>query len=65
MASAYTPEQIVAWEDHVELPTRFRKSQSPELTIEYLTSLHVHQIAAAPYENLLLHYSPHHSVSLE
>ncbi|KAH8589279.1 arylamine N-acetyltransferase 1 [Bisporella sp. PMI_857] len=65
MASAYTPEQIVAWEDHVELPTRFRKSQSPELTIEYLTSLHVHQIAAAPYENLLLHYSPHHSVSLD
>jgi arylamine N-acetyltransferase len=35
------------------------------LTIEYLTALHIHQISAVPYENLLLHYSISHTVSLD
>lgn len=33
--------------------------------MEYLTALHVHQITAAPYENLILHYSAEHAVSLD
>ena len=65
MVPAYTLQQLAAYEEHVALPTRFRSSQSPSLTIEYLTALHVHQITAVPYENLLLHYSALHSVSLE
>lgn len=65
MASAYTPSQIDEYEEHVSLPARFRRSASPPLKIEYLTSLHVHQIAAIPYENLLLHYSNSHAVDLD
>lgn len=65
MASAYTPTQLEAYEEHVSLPPQFRQSAKPELTTEYLTALHVHQISTAPYENLNLHYSSHHKVSLD
>jgi arylamine N-acetyltransferase len=65
MASAYTLAQLQAYEKHVDLPSRFSMSAKPELNTEYLTALHVHQIAAVPYENLLLHYSKHHTVSLD
>lgn len=65
MASAYTASQIIAWEKHVSLPTRFHNSQNPRKDLEYLTALHVHQIATVPYENLILHYSAEHAVSLD
>ena len=65
MASAYTPEQIQQWEEYVELPARFRVSSEPVLDPEYLTALHVHQISRIPYENLILHYSVNHTVSLD
>ena len=65
MASAYSPEQLSAYEEYVSLPSRFRMAEKPPLNAEYLTVLHVHQIAAVPYENLLLHYSKEHKVSLD
>ena len=65
MASAYNTSQISAWEYHVSLPERFHSSQNPCKDLEYLTALHVHQIAAVPYENLILHYSKEHAVSLD
>ncbi|KAG0647465.1 putative acetyltransferase [Hyphodiscus hymeniophilus] len=65
MASAYSSSQIEAWDKHVSLPTRFQSSQKPTKNIEYLNALHVHQIAAVPYENLILHYSKDHAVSLD
>ncbi|TVY60680.1 Arylamine N-acetyltransferase [Lachnellula suecica] len=65
MASAYSPAQIQQYESHVALPTRFRQSSNPLLDPAYLTALHVHQLAAIPYENLILHYSATHAVSLE
>jgi arylamine N-acetyltransferase len=65
MASAYTPSQIAGWEKHVSLPARFHSSQKPLRDLIYLTALHVHQIAAVPYENLILHYSKEHAVSLD
>jgi arylamine N-acetyltransferase len=64
MASAYTPSQIQQYESYVRLPARFRQSSHPSLDAAYLTALHVHQIAAIPYENLILHYSTSHAVSL-
>ncbi|KAH6668880.1 arylamine N-acetyltransferase 1 [Halenospora varia] len=63
--SAYTPSQIALYESHISLPTRFHTTSSPPLDITYLTALHIHQISSAPYENLILHYSQHHSVSLD
>lgn len=65
MTSAYTPTQLDAYEEFVSLPPRFRRAAQPQLTADYLTALHVHQLASVPYENLLLHYSAHHSVSLD
>jgi arylamine N-acetyltransferase len=65
MTSAYTPSQISAWETLVSLPARFCSFQNPSKNLEYLTALHVHQIAAVPYENLVLHYSKDHAVSLD
>lgn len=65
MASAYTPSQLDAYEAHVQLPRRFHRSSNPALDISYLTALHVHQISAVPYENLILHYSKEHAVSLD
>jgi arylamine N-acetyltransferase len=65
MASAYNTSQISAWECHVSLPERFHSSKNPSKNLEYLTALHVHQITAVPYENLVLHYSKEHAVSLD
>jgi arylamine N-acetyltransferase len=65
MPSTYTPAQLDAYEDYISLPRRFRRANKPPLTAEYLTALHVHQIAAVPYENLILHYSKEHAVSLD
>ncbi|KAE8446808.1 hypothetical protein EG329_011585 [Mollisiaceae sp. DMI_Dod_QoI] len=64
MASAYTPEQIAQYEEHVGLPQQYRAVSKPAFDVNYLTALHVHQIAAVPYENLVLHYSSSHAVSL-
>lgn len=65
MASAYSPEQIDIYEKYISLPSKYRRKNNPPLTLDYLTSLHIHQISAIPYENLLLHYSPDHLVSLD
>jgi arylamine N-acetyltransferase len=65
MASAYTAEQLSAYESYVGLPSGFHHGAKPPLTRAYLTALHVHQISGIPYENLLLHYSKDHAVSLD
>jgi hypothetical protein len=65
MASAYTPSQIQQYEEYVSLPSRFRQASKPALDAEYLTALHIHQISSVPYENLVLHYSTTHAVSLD
>jgi arylamine N-acetyltransferase len=64
MASAYSLAQIEQYEEHVSLPLRFRNASNPPLDAAYLTALHIHQISSVPYENLVLHYSTHHTVSL-
>ncbi|KAG9237150.1 arylamine N-acetyltransferase 1 [Amylocarpus encephaloides] len=62
----YSLDQLTAYENYISLPSRFHSSAaSPTLSLEYLTALHVHQIGRVPYENLTLHYSSHHSVSLD
>ena len=65
MAPAYTADQINQYVKHVGLPSKYQLSASPALDLDYLTALHMHQISSVPYENLILHYSSHHTVSLE
>jgi arylamine N-acetyltransferase len=64
-SSAYSSSQIAEYEEYVKLPQQFRSISKPKLDLKYLTALHVHQIAAVPYENLILHYSKNHEVSLD
>jgi arylamine N-acetyltransferase len=72
----YTPAQITAYLDRISLPARYRTS--PILTsitsdnpasntpsaLPLLEKLIRYQIAAVPFENLDLHYSPHHSITV-
>jgi arylamine N-acetyltransferase len=61
----YTSEQLAQYVDYIHLPRKYYPSSSLQLEIELLTALHVHQISTIPYENLSLHYSTHHSISLD
>lgn len=68
----YSVSQIEKYFDHISLPQKHReqafkisKSDSTEAQIEFLTSLQQHQMCQVPFENLSIHYSPHHTISLD
>jgi len=63
--SVYSASQVVKYLEHLGLPPSFHPSANPSLDLSYLTSLFVRQITTIPYENLLIHYSPQHAVSLD
>jgi arylamine N-acetyltransferase len=72
----YTPSEITQYLDRISLPATYRTS--PILTsispsnpaaslpsaLPLLSALIRYQIAAVPFENLDLHYSAHHSITL-
>ncbi|OCL13817.1 arylamine N-acetyltransferase 1 [Glonium stellatum] len=64
----YTKVQLDRYFDRLKLPTPSRKydvsSASAEDALEYLSVLQKHHLAAIPFENLTLHYSPHRQISL-
>ncbi len=64
----FTVAQISQYFDHIGLPRKyyaFLEPGAPVPDLALLQALHVHQIAAIPYENLSLHYSAHKTVSLD
>ncbi|MCJ1373578.1 N-terminal acetyltransferase [Loxospora ochrophaea] len=69
----YTPEQLELYYDRIKLPAAARKSPvttSPDAAkadegLEFLKVLLKYQLAAIPWENIELHYSTHHSISLQ
>ncbi|KAK3681412.1 arylamine N-acetyltransferase 2 [Podospora appendiculata] len=63
--SAYSPAQVAEYLAHLGLPPSFHPSANPVLDLTYLTSLFVHHITTIPYENLTIHYSPEHAISLD
>ena len=65
MASAYTPEQISTFLKYIQLPEKYHPANKPKHDIQFLSQLHVHTIAAIPYDNLSLHYSPTHKISID
>lgn len=65
MDSAYTPAQLAAYLSYIGLPESYHPSANPSLNLAYLATLFTHQITAVPYENLLIHYSPQHAITLE
>lgn len=63
--SAYSPSQIAAYLEYIGLPQSFHPSANPVLDLAYLTTLFTHQITAIPYDNLSIHYSPQHAITLD
>ncbi|KAK5660084.1 hypothetical protein OQA88_13553 [Cercophora sp. LCS_1] len=60
-----TPSQVSQYLTYIGLPPSYHPSANPTLDLAYLTTLFTHQITAIPYENLLIHYSPSGTVSLD
>ena len=64
----YTPEQVDRYLDHISLGHQLKLSSpidDSEATKAYLTKLQRHHLAAVPFENIALHYSTHHTISLD
>ncbi|KAJ0108766.1 hypothetical protein J7T55_011257 [Diaporthe amygdali] len=62
-APTFNKDQLSKYFDHVQLPQKYRRDDVPR-DLSLLTALHIHQIAAVPYENLSIHYSQHKTVDL-
>ncbi|KUI59149.1 Arylamine N-acetyltransferase [Cytospora mali] len=60
----FTKAQLSKYFEHIQLPQKYRGDDVPR-DLSLLTALHIHQIAAIPYENLSLHYSKHKTIDLE
>lgn len=59
--AAYSEEQLARYLDHVGYP----RSQHAPGPLDTLTELVGRQICRAPFESLALHYSQHHTLSLD
>jgi arylamine N-acetyltransferase len=71
--ATFTKAQLLKYFKHINLPSEFSSVLETHLTTinsglklnpSLLTALHVHQIAAIPYENLSLHYSKDRNIAL-
>ena len=65
MASAFTEEQINHYLDYVSIPQHCRRQANPPRDLGFLAALHTHQLSTVPYENLSLHDSQDHKISLD
>jgi len=64
MEFALTPSQVDAYLHRIGLPQKYFPASNPPIDLAYITALHVHHITSIPYENLSIHYSSEHHVSL-
>ncbi|KAF2726122.1 arylamine N-acetyltransferase 2 [Polychaeton citri CBS 116435] len=65
MGSVYSADQVEQFLSYVELPPKYHLHNNPPRDLTFLTALHTHMISKVPYENLTIHYSNNHAVSLE
>lgn len=65
MASVYTRDQVNQFLDHIQIPSRYHLDNDPDRDLTYLTALNTHMLSTVPYENLTLHYSQTHTISLD
>lgn len=64
MEFTLTPSQVDAYLHRIGLPQKYFPASNPPIDLAYITALHVHHITSIPYENLSIHYSREHHVSL-
>ena len=65
MISAYSQEQLANFLSHIQIPSKYRPHNDPPRDIAFLTNLHTHTLSTVPYENLSIHYSKDHRISLD
>ena len=70
--SSYSKEQLLKYFDRISLPEIYRthlviegQYAIPDEQLSFLANLKKYHLAAIPFENLELHYSPTKTVSLE
>jgi arylamine N-acetyltransferase len=68
--TSYTWEQIEAYLSYISFPVTRYKTITPESALTedgltYLTALQKRQLSNVPFENLVLHYSKEHLVSID
>lgn len=71
--ATYSQEQLQRYFDRISLPKAYRDHPVTRSTdaarsqdgVNFLTALQRHQVAAIPFENLELHYSSHHTITLD
>lgn len=61
---------MAAYLDYIQFPVQHREILSAGQhgqanTLKFLTILHKHQLSTVPFENLALHYSTDHAISLD
>ncbi|KAL1296670.1 hypothetical protein AAFC00_000150 [Neodothiora populina] len=70
----YTPTQLTAFYEHIGLPSPHRHAPGPSSAavatdpskgLAFLAALQRYTLASMPFENLDLHYSTHHAVSID
>ena len=65
MDAVYTRDQLSQFLIHIQIPVKYHLDNEPERDLAFLTSLHTHMLSTVPYENLTIHYSRKHTISLD
>ncbi len=65
MASVYTRRQLDQFLSHISIPEKYCLDHDPPRDLAFLTALHTHILATVPYENMTIHYSKTHTISLD
>ena len=65
-----TPEQLQLYYERIQFPQDLRERNVSPIArtkegLSFLSILQKYQLAAVPFENLELHYSPHHNITLD
>jgi len=66
----YTPKQLQLYYERIQFPHHLRENNVSLIAktkrgLEFLKALQAYTLAAVPFENLELHYSSHHSITLD
>jgi arylamine N-acetyltransferase len=65
MEPVYSRHQLSEFLNHIEIPQKYQLDNDPPRDLNYLTCLHTHMLSTVPYENLTLHYSKTHTITLD
>ena len=65
MSSAYNEEQVDRYLEILHIPERFLRKNNPKPDLEFLQTLHAHQLCTIPFEDLAIHYSKGHAIILD